>query len=123
MTVVMATLLGCAAQSSLGQMKPGTNSSDSDKKAANPVAKLMNQPTLKTAQNRCDDVLTISVESAAAPDRLYADRPFRMMIDKDGKNQPELVARDNENPTFASSLRITIDPMKLGESDQVQFEA
>jgi len=62
-----------------------------------------------------------------SPDALFeidqADLPFRMMIDKDGKNQPEIVTRDSVNPTFASLLRITIDPMKLGDSDQTQFAA
>jgi hypothetical protein len=53
----------------------------------------------------------------------HADLPFRMMIAKDGKNQPEIVTRDDANPTFASRLRITIDPMKLEDSDQAQFTA
>jgi hypothetical protein len=53
----------------------------------------------------------------------HADLPFRMMIDKDGKNQPEVVTRDSANPTFASLLRITIDPLRLGDSDQAQFAA
>jgi hypothetical protein len=53
----------------------------------------------------------------------HVDLPFRMMTDKDGRNQPEIVMRDHVNPTFAGMLRITIDPMRLGDSDQTQFAA
>lgn len=50
-----------------------------------------------------------------------ADLPFRMLFNKDGKNAPEVVLRDDTTPTFASVLRLTIDPAKLGDADLAQF--
>jgi hypothetical protein len=51
------------------------------------------------------------------------DLPFRMLTDPDGKNQPQIVTRDQANPTCASVLRLSIDPLKLGETDLAQFTA
>jgi hypothetical protein len=53
----------------------------------------------------------------------HADLPFRMLTDKDGNHSPEIVTRDQANPTFASVLRMTIDPSKLGDSDQALVAA
>jgi hypothetical protein len=61
----------------------------------------------------------LSAESLFQIDHI--DLPFRMLTDPERKNQPEIVTRDQTNPTFASLLRLTIDPLKLGETDLVQF--
>jgi hypothetical protein len=36
-------------------------------------------------------------------------------------DKPEIVTRDQDNATFASVLRLTINPAQLGDSDLTQF--
>jgi len=50
-----------------------------------------------------------------------ADLPFRMLLNKDGQNAPDVVVRDETTPTFAKLMRLTIDPAKLGDADLAQF--
>jgi hypothetical protein len=62
----------------------------------------------------------LSAEAMFAID--HADLPFRMLVDKDGKQLPEVLAREDATPTFARLLRLTIDPARLSTSDQEQVE-
>ena len=50
----------------------------------------------------------------------HEDLPFRMMLNKDGQNAPEVLARDDTTPTFAGRLRLTVDPAHLESADQAQ---
>jgi len=52
-----------------------------------------------------------------------ADLPFHMLFSKDGQNAPEIVLRDSTTPTFASVMRLTIDPARLGDADLAQFRS
>jgi hypothetical protein len=51
----------------------------------------------------------------------HTDLPFRYLWNKDGKNAPEILVREDANPTFARVLRLTIDPVKLGTTDLEQL--
>lgn len=51
-----------------------------------------------------------------------ADLPFRFLLNKDGRNAPEVVTREDATPTFARVLRLTIDPAKLSTAELIQFE-
>ncbi len=50
-----------------------------------------------------------------------ADLPFPMLLNSEGQNAPEVLARDDVNPTFAKVLRYHIDPARLPSiyADQV----
>jgi hypothetical protein len=50
----------------------------------------------------------------------HQDLPFRMLLDKDGHNAPDVLAREDATPTFASVLRLSIDPASLASADQAQ---
>jgi hypothetical protein len=43
------------------------------------------------------------------------DMPFKMLWNSEGKNAPDVVTRDEVNPTFARALRLQIDPARLPE--------
>jgi hypothetical protein len=42
-----------------------------------------------------------------------ADLSFQMLLNSAGKNAPDVVARDETNPTFARVIRFNIDPARL----------
>jgi hypothetical protein len=44
-----------------------------------------------------------------------------MLINPEGKQQPEVVAREESSPTFAKLMKLTIDPARLDGADRVQF--
>ena len=45
--------------------------------------------------------------------------PFRMLKNKDGRSAPDVIARDDETPTFARVLRLTFaPPFQTADSDQ-----
>ncbi len=50
-----------------------------------------------------------------------ADLSFQLLFNQDGANAPDVVSRDEVNPTFAKALRFTIDPSRLvsAQRDQV----
>jgi hypothetical protein len=61
---------------------------------------------------------TIELRGAnLSPDGLLeiddADLVFRMLLNSEGKNAPDILARDEVNPTFARVLRLHIDPARL----------
>lgn len=43
----------------------------------------------------------------------HTDLPFKMLLNSKGENAPDIIARDEVNPTFASVLRLSIDPARL----------
>jgi hypothetical protein len=47
--------------------------------------------------------------------------PFRMLADKDGKRLPEVVIREQDNPTLARVLRLSIDPSQLESADYKSY--
>lgn len=51
-----------------------------------------------------------------------ADLSYKMLFNREGDNAPDVVSRDDVNPTFAKVLRLVIDPARLSGSqlDQVQ---
>lgn len=51
-----------------------------------------------------------------------ADLQFRMLVDPEQKNQPEIVVREPSAPTLARVLRLTIDPAKLTTTDRDRFQ-
>jgi len=53
----------------------------------------------------------------------HADLPFRMLLNAQDTNAPEIVLRDTSTPTFARVLRLTIDPNRLQTTDLAQFKA
>jgi hypothetical protein len=61
----------------------------------------------------------LSAEALLQIDR--ADLPFRMLLNSDGKQMPEIVAREDATPSFARVLQLSIDPANLGDSDHEQF--
>jgi hypothetical protein len=52
----------------------------------------------------------------------HADLPFRMLINQDGQNAPDVVARQ-DGTDFAAVLRFTIDPARLDSTDLAQYQA
>ncbi len=52
-----------------------------------------------------------------------ADLPFQMLLDKEGKNLPDIVVRDDVNPTFARILRLNLDPARMPDVYSRQVEA
>jgi hypothetical protein len=71
-------------------------------------------------------VITIRGTSLS-PDGLFmidhAELPFRMLLDAQGRHQPDVVVRDDTAPTFAKLMTLTIDPEQLDTSDQNQVAA
>lgn len=61
-----------------------------------------------------------------APEAFFAidqaDLLFRMLVDPEQKNQPEIVVREPAAPTLARVLRLTIDPAKLATTDRERFQ-
>lgn len=51
-----------------------------------------------------------------------ADLPFRMLLNKDGQNAPDVPIREDAAPAFARVLRLSIDPARLGSADLEQFQ-
>jgi hypothetical protein len=51
-----------------------------------------------------------------------ANLSYKMLFNREGDNAPDVVSRDDVNPTFAKVLRLVIDPVRLSGSqlDQVQ---
>lgn len=47
--------------------------------------------------------------------------PFRMLLNAEGKHEPDVVAREESSPTFARRLRLTIEPSGLNGADLLQF--
>ena len=62
----------------------------------------------------------LSAEALIQIDR--QDLPFRMLNSSDGRHVPDILDRDTGTPTFASVLRLTIDPASLDEYDLAQFQ-
>jgi hypothetical protein len=63
----------------------------------------------------------LSAEALLQIDR--ADLPFRMLLSSDGKQMPDIVAREDGTPTFARVMQLSIDPANLEDSDLKQFHA
>jgi chitosanase len=53
----------------------------------------------------------------------HQDLPFRMLQSADGRHIPDILVRDTSTPTFASVLKLSIDPAMLDEYDLGQFQA
>lgn len=53
----------------------------------------------------------------------HTDLPFRMLINPEGKHEPEVLVREEGSPTFARVMRLTIDPALLGGVDLDRFQA
>lgn len=51
----------------------------------------------------------------------HVDLPYRMLINSEGKQLPDVLIRDDSNPQTARALRFTIDPSRLAEQDLVQL--
>jgi hypothetical protein len=51
-----------------------------------------------------------------------AELPFQMLFNKDGKELPDVVIRDEANPTFARVLKFSIDPARLGGAYRAQID-
>jgi hypothetical protein len=49
------------------------------------------------------------------------DFPYRMLVNSDGKQLPDVLIRDDSDPQMARALRFTIDPSRLAEQDLVQL--
>jgi len=47
--------------------------------------------------------------------------PFRMLVIIEGKQQPDVAVPEPSAPTFARLMKLTIDPVRLGDSDRVQL--
>jgi hypothetical protein len=58
---------------------------------------------------------------AKAGDAEY-DLPFRMLELRDNKRVPEVVVRDEANPAFARTLRLTIVPSQLEPADRATYD-
>ena len=43
--------------------------------------------------------------------------PFRMLAEQDGHRLPEIVIREQDNPTLARLLRLSIDRTQLEDAD------
>jgi hypothetical protein len=52
----------------------------------------------------------------------HADLPFRMLVNQDGDNAPDAMARQ-DGGNFATVLRFTIDPAQLDATDLAQYQA
>lgn len=63
----------------------------------------------------------LSAEALFQIDR--QDLPFRMLQSADGRHVPDILVRDTSTPTFASVLKLCIDPAMLDEYDLGQFQA
>jgi hypothetical protein len=50
-----------------------------------------------------------------------ADLPFRMLLNAEGKHEPQILVREASTPTLARMLKLTIDPAQLGAADLAQF--
>jgi len=62
----------------------------------------------------------LSAEALFQIDR--QDLPFRMLQSSDGKHIPDIIAREESTPTFASVLQLSIDPAILEEYDLEQLQ-
>jgi hypothetical protein len=51
-----------------------------------------------------------------------ADLSFQLLFNKDGANAPDVLSRDDVNPTFAKALRFTIDPSRLVSVQREQVD-
>jgi hypothetical protein len=51
----------------------------------------------------------------------HADLPFRMLSNSEGKQMPEIVAREDASPTLVRVMQLRIDPAKLEAADFQQF--
>jgi hypothetical protein len=51
----------------------------------------------------------------------HVDLPYRMLINSEGKQLPDVLIRDASDPQMARALRFTIDPSRLAEQDLVQL--
>ena len=49
------------------------------------------------------------------------DFPYRMLVNSEGKQLPDVLIRDDSDPQMARALRFTIDPSRLAEQDLVQL--
>jgi hypothetical protein len=61
-----------------------------------------------------------------SPDALlqidHADLPFRMLVNAQGQHAPDVLMRDDTNPTFARVLRFSILRSGLDTTDQQQAD-
>jgi hypothetical protein len=51
----------------------------------------------------------------------HADLPFRMLSNSEGKQLPEIVAREDASPALARVMQLRIDPANLEDADFQQF--
>ena len=84
-------------------------------------------PALMSAASAGSVTRTIELRgSNLSPDGTFeighADLPFRMLINQDGRQAPDVVARQ-DGSDLASVLRFTIDPARLEETDLSQYRA
>ncbi|HEX6772819.1 MAG TPA: hypothetical protein VF126_12380 [Acidobacteriaceae bacterium] len=75
-----------------------------------------------TAAPRTIEVRGSNLSAEAILELDHVDMPFRMLVNSEGRNAPEIVLRDVSTPTFARVLRLTIDPSRLMTVDRVQFK-
>jgi len=64
--------------------------------------------------------------SSLSPDALlqidHVDLPFRMLINAQGQHAPDILMRDDTNPTFARALRFSLLRSSLDTTDQEQAD-
>jgi hypothetical protein len=71
-------------------------------------------------------ILTIRGSNLSAEAMLQidgADLPFRMLRSSEGKQTPDIVAREEGTPTFARVLKLSLDPANFEETDLEQMSA
>lgn len=82
---------------------------------------------MKTVTDPALNTRTIEIRGTnLSPEAFFAidqaDLQFRMLVDPEQKNQPEIVVREPSAPTLARVLRLTIDPAKLTTTDRDGFQ-
>ena len=82
---------------------------------------------LQALVDRRAGLRTLTIRGTSlSPDGLFSidheELPFRMLVNAQGQQQPDILVRDDTVPTFAKLLKLTIDPERLDEADRRQFD-
>jgi len=89
---------------------------------ATAAALQMNAVTNPSKSDRVIDIRGTNLSPEALFQIDQADLPFRMLVNAQGQHAPDLVLRDDTNPTLARLLRLTIVRGALEPTDSTQVD-
>jgi hypothetical protein len=122
----MARISASIAQRAAAAMEDLTGS------AGDAVSRVRQAESQRAEQVAKDYRRVIEIRGAnLSPDGLFRARvgaegdidiPFRMLELRDNKRAPEVVIRDESNPSFARFLRLTIVPSQLEPADRATYD-